>query len=404
MTAYTSIAVLLFCAIALVIPSGFSIGATLLLLASPVLLWAPAKAVLKNDDYILIGVFVFYFLIGVVTNLIHGAPLRDYDAPLRLVLAIPAMLLLLAYPPRSGFLWSGLAVGASTSGLLAGWENLALGNFRAGGYTNPIQFGNISLTLGVLCLAGLSWARSQRSPSVWTWLLIAAAGMGILGSLFSGSRGSWLSLPLCLVVLYRCHGAMLSRRYLISSLIAIIVIFAILYAVPRTGIADRIQQSIHETQDYLQSGNANNSAGARLEMWRMGLMMFPERPWLGWGKAGYMERTKQLIGAGQVSPVAAEHSHLHNEYLDALVKRGIPGLFAVLALFLIPFWLFARYARQKDLSPSARACAIGGLLICVSYIGFGLTQAFLTHNNGVMIYAFMTAILWAGLRSQVHTA
>ncbi len=402
MTVYTSIAVFLFSAIALVIPSGFSLGAAMLLLGSPVLLWTRAKPALKKDDYVLIAVFVFYFLICTLANMIHGAPLREYDAPLRFVLAIPALLLLLAYPPIPGFLWSGLAVGAITSGLLAGWENLALGNFRAGGYTNPIQFGNISLMLGMLCLAGLGWAKAQRRSVFWIRLLAVGAGMGMLGSLFTGSRGGWISLPLCLFVLYRCYGAALPKRYVIAGLAVIVVLLGILYAIPRTEIKARIQQSVTETRDYLHSGNANDSAGARLEMWRMGLMIFPERPWLGWGKAGYMERAKQLIKAREVSPVVGEHSHLHNEYLDALVKRGIPGLVAVLALFLVPLLLFARRAGQKGMHPQARSSAVGGLLLCVSYIGFGLTQAFLTHNNGVMIFAFVTVMLWAELRNHEH--
>lgn len=402
MTVYVSIAVFLFSAIALVIPSGFSLGAAMLLVGSPVLLWTRVKPILKKDDYALITVFVFYFSICTLANLIHGAPLREYDAPLRFILAIPALLLLLAYPPTPGFLWSGLAVGGITSGLLAGWENLVLGNFRAGGYTNPIQFGNISLTLGVLCLAGLGWAKSQRRSVFWIGLLAVGAGMGMFGSLFTGSRGGWVSLPLCLFVLYRCYGAALPKRYVMAVLAVIVALLGILYAIPRTEIKTRIQQSVTETRDYLRSGVANDSAGARLEMWRMGLMIFPERPWLGWGKAGYMERAKQLISAGVVSPVVGEHSHLHNEYLDALVKRGIPGLIAVLVLFLAPLSLFAKRGGQKSLHPHARSSVTGGLLLYVSYAGFGFTQAFLTHNNGVMILAFVTIILWVGVRNDDH--
>ncbi|WP_232429449.1 O-antigen ligase family protein [Noviherbaspirillum autotrophicum] len=396
MTRYTSFAVFLFSAIALVVPSGFSFGPLLLVAGALVLPWHRAKLDLQKQDYALIAVLVSYFLVFVLANLIHHAPGREYDAPLRFVLAIPALLLLLAFPPRAAAFWSGLAVGAISSGLFAAWQILT-GISRAEGHTNPIQYGNISLVLGVLCLAGLTWAANQPRARLWSILLVIGAGLGILGSLFTGSRGSWISLPFCLFALYKCYGGNVGKRFVVAGTIVVVSIFAMLYALPSTGVKSRVDSAVAETQEYFKSGNSNTSSGARLEMWRMGLMIAPEHPWIGWGKAGYMQRDAELIRAGAVGSITSEHSHLHNEYLDALVKRGALGLAATLAIFLIPLVLFSRRVRHAN--PQARPYAIGGVLLCVSYILFGLTQAFLTHNNGVMILVFMLAVLWAMSRS-----
>jgi O-antigen ligase len=399
MAACSSVAVFLFFAIALVLPSGYSLGALLLALGSLVLLSERVKPELRKEDFALITILTLYFLVCILTNQIHGAPAREYDVPTRFVLAIPALLLLRAYPPRPGALWGGVAAGAICAGLLAGWEMLIMKVERAAGYTNPIQFGNISVLLGILCLAGLPWALARRRAVFWTGLLIAGAGMGILGSLLTGSRGSWISLPFCLLVLYKCYGGMLHKRYFIAGLVAIVAIFATIYATPRTEMKSRLEKAVEETHDYFQSRNADTSVGARLDMWRTGLMMFPERPWLGWGKEGYMERKAQLIEAGEAAAFTRDHTHLHNEYLDALVKRGLPGLAILSALYIVPLLLFSAHMKPAD-RIHASPYAVAGVLLIVCYMVFGLTQAFFTHNNGVMMFAFTLVILWSLLRKE----
>ena len=196
--------------------------------------------------------------------------------------------------------------------------------------------------------------------------------------------------------MYRWYGDTLGKRR------AIIVLFAIvaLFAIPNNGVKERLQQALAETTGYVNAGDAENSSGARLEMWRIGFMIFPQHPWLGWGKQGYMNKKEQLIEAGQASPIISKHTHLHNEYLDALVKRGLPGLASVLLLYLAPLLLFAR--EMKRAGPKARPYAVAGMLLVICYLGFGLTQAFLTHNNGVTMFAFLLAVFWASLRGHQH--
>lgn len=396
MPGYTSVAVFLFSAIALVVPSGFSLGAAMLCFGSVALLFLPSRPPLDREDRLLVGAFLFYFAVCASTSLLHGEPLREYDVPLRFVLAIPALLLLRVRPPAPGAFWAGLIVGATGSGLMAGWENLALGETRAGGFTNPIQYGNICLLLGVLCLAGLGWAASQRRARAWTAGLLAAAAIGILGSLCTGSRGSWVGLPVCIVLLYRCYGTAV-RRYVIAGAALAVLGFAALYAVPQTGMQTRLDQAVSETEGYFESHEADTSVGARWEMWRIAIVIYPEHPWLGWGKEGFMARKHQLIREGKAAAFTWDHTHSHNEYLDAAVKRGILGLLGVLVLYGVPLWLFARRLRRDD--PAARPYALAGVLLLVCYLGFGLTQAFLTHNNGVMTLAFMQVILWSLLRA-----
>lgn len=402
MVGYNSFAVFLFSAIALVIASGFSLGAVLLIVGSAALLWKRPKLALKRDDYLLIGVLALYFTVHSANNYYHGAPGREYDAPLRFLLAIPALLLLLAYPAKPAAIWSGLAVGAIGAGIFSGWQFLVEGQARTGGTTNPIQYGNISILLGILCLCGLAWSLKQLRKTFWTALLVAGTVFGLLGSLFTGSRGSWIALPFCIVILAIHHANSEGKRYLQAGLLALVMLIGVAYALPQSSIRQRTELAVQEAQEYIASGNAGSSVGARLEMWRSGIAMVPEHPWTGWGKQGYMNQKMSLIGEGKIAAAIGEHTHMHNEYLDALVKHGILGLAVLLALYLVPLRLFAR--KFKNCADNVHPYAIAGVLLTVSYILFGLTQAFLTHNNGVMMFSFLLIILWSALRSEQRSA
>ncbi|PLY57329.1 Lipid A core--O-antigen ligase [Herbaspirillum sp. BH-1] len=400
MPTYTSLAVFLLSAISLVIASGFSLGAGMLVLGATVLLRpASPRPRLAAPDYLFIAALGFYFLLHVALNLIHLAPGREYDAPLRFLLAIPALLLLCTFPPRPGALWSGAAVGAIGAGLLSLWQWLAWGMDRPGGSTNPIQYGNISALLAVLSTYGL--ARALALGHGLRWKLLHATGvlMALVATLLSGSRGSWLALPLCAILAaYLLIRAGQARRLLKPAVLALAAL-AVLALLPHSPLTARYRQAVSEAGGYLHDADAQSSVGARLEMLRVGLYLAPRHLLLGFGKEGMMQAKQHMVEEGLASDSVAEHTHLHNEYLDALVKHGIPGLLAVLVLYLLPLRLFAGRA-VPGMSIEARMAAGAGMMLMLSYLAFGLTQAFLTHNNGVMMFAFLGVILWSLARQQ----
>jgi O-antigen ligase len=402
MIIFTSIAVFLFSAIALIVPGGVSVGPVLLLVGSAALLRKLNQPKLEREEVALISVLILYFLASTMTNLAHAAQLREYDSPARFLLAIPVLLLLRVFPPMPRFFWSGVAIGAIFAGLHGAWQIFSTNELRAAGHTNPIQFGNISLLLGILCLAGLGWAASQRRSVYWYVLMSCGICMGLLGSLLSGSRGSWISLLVALPVAYFGHGGLLNKRHMAVCVAFVLLLFGVLKALPESPVETRIKLAVTEMQEYSHSGTSTTSVGARLEMWRAGLLLIQERPLLGWGKAGYLQEQANLVQAGKIRLVPGEHNHLHNEYLDALVKRGLLGLAALLALYLVPLVLFARRVRGDN--RAARPYAVAGVLLIVSYMTFGLTQSFLTHNNGVMMLVFMLVTLWSLLRSSDDAA
>ncbi|MDW5378862.1 O-antigen ligase family protein [Halomonas sp. HP20-15] len=393
MVGYTSLAVWLFGALALVVSSGYSLGALLLVLGSIMLLYSRPRLGLSCQDGLIMLAMLGFCLAGLWEVLVFQEPWREFDKPSRFLLAIPAMLLVLAYPPRLAWLWSGLVVGAVGAGAWAIWQKLLVGVDRATGYTYVIQFGDISMLMGILCLAGLGWAIIQPRRKTWLGLLLLGALGGLLGSLLSGSRGGWVGLPFVLLVLYGAYGALMSRRVKVALVALCVAGAAVVYTVPQFGVQHRVHGAFEDIAQYMSGEGQTSSVGARFEMWHGAGLLIGERPLLGWGESGYYREMNRLAEQGVINErVAERYTHPHNEFLNAFAKQGVVGLLALLALYLVPLKLFARELKAADME--LRSLAVAGTLLPVAYIDFGLTQSLMEHNSGAMVYAFWLAVLW----------
>ncbi len=391
-------AAFLLMAIALVVPSGYSLGAVMLLLGSVVLLGKRGELTLRRADLAIMAVLTAYALVVIAEAWWDGQGSRGMDRPLRFLLAIPALLLVLAFPPRAAAIWAGLATGGILAGGWAGWQKLVEGVERAGGHTYVIQFGNISMLSAILCAAGLGWALVQPRAKLWVALLALGIAGGVLGSLFSGTRGGWVGIPVVLWVLYRGYGRDLPGKWKTLALVAVLVVGTMAYAIPQTGVQSRVGQAVNDIQRYASQENRTSSVGARFEMWKGAAHLIAEKPLLGWGENGYQEGMQRMADDDVIHPFITTFDHAHNEFIDATAKRGLLGLVVLLALYLVPMRLFARQLAAPDMQ--LRAFAVAGVLLPVAYFDFGLTQVFMAHNSGVMVYAFLLPVLWAGFRAR----
>lgn len=391
---YSTVAVFLLSAIALVVSSGYSVGAGLLTLGGLFLLAQPSRwpALAPADRRLLILMLVF-FASWALALLVDGQPSRRLDKPLRILAAAAALLWLLRYPPRPEGFWGGVAVGGIGAGVWGGWQKLVLEAERAGGYTHMIQFGNLSMLLGMLSLAGLGWVMLERRGWHWGLLLSLGAALGILGSLFSGARGGWIGVPFLLLILYQAYGRQLPRRQVLAASAFVALAAALLYLLPATGVQQRVHEAVGEVVRYERDQEVATSVGFRLEMWRAGGLSALESPWFGLGEQGYADSRDRLIAEGRVAPGIAVFGHLHNDFLDTLVKRGLVGLLALLALYFLPLRWYAAMLRQPVRQRQPYAAA--GAMLCVAYVDYGLTQTFLSHNSGVMMFFFMMVVIWS---------
>lgn len=403
MLGLTSVCIFLFSALALAVTSGYSYGALTLLLASTWLLWKRPRLNLQRRDYLLLCTLLLYFAVFTANMLYHADPAREIDIPLRALLAVPVLLLLIAYPPRAEAWWSGLAIGAITGAALAFYQLYHNISIRPQAATsNAIHYGNVSMLFGVLSLCGLEWAYAQRQRFAWMTLLLVGCLAGIFGSILSGSRGGWIAMPVCLIILAILHARIHGKRYFIITLTLLVGLIVAAYNMPHSPIHQRAATAVFELENFEDTGNVETSVGQRIEMWRNALDMSSQNILLGIGRTGYLAQKQILVKEGKMSKDVGEYTNAHNDYIDALVKRGVTGLLALLTLFLIPLALFARATHHSP--ASARPFALAGVILLTCYMIFGLTTSSLTLNIGIIMLIFPMVMLWAMLRHQERTS
>lgn len=291
----------------------------------------------------------------------------------------------------AAFVFTGLAAGG-----WALWQKGVQGVSRASGHEpfHAILFGNLALAVGVFCLAGLAWAWQQ--PKRWVWLVVFGLGAlgGLSASLFSGTRGGWLALPLAGWVFYRAYLPQWPLRWR-AGLLAMMVALAIgLYALPQTGVEQRVGSAVEEGQDYLQ-GDAHGSVGVRLELYRTSLQLIAAKPWLGYSREAYQSALQALYSEGEIGRGVARHWHAHNDLLNAWLRYGMLGALATLLLYLWPLWFFSRQLGVA--SPEQRPLALAGCLLPILFFDFGLSYAFFAYPVVLATYWVWLAVLVGGV-------
>ena len=399
-----SLVVFIMFALCLLVPGGHSIGPTVLLLSSLALLlpkrWRPAfplQLKVNAHDRWLALAFLTYFLVLLAEIIWFHLKFRELDKPSRFLLAIPVLFFLIRTPPRVVWLWRGIVVGALCAGTFAIYQKLWLGHERANGFLYPIEFGDLSMLLGVLCMMGMAWGQEQPRRGYWISTMALGAAMGIGASLLSGSRGGWVGLPLICLVIMRSYARFMSLKQWLGVIASVVICAVTVISIPETGVTHRVHQIYLDVKDY-QKGNHDTSLGARFDLWRMANYMYGHRPIFGYGTYGFVEMRNTIhdkFGYGQ-GVIDQDLQSAHNEYLDAAAKRGSIGVLALLGVYLVPLALFSRYRKSRDMT--MRSLAMGGAMIPICFMDFGMSQVLFTHNDAVMVYPYAIAVFWACLR------
>ncbi len=384
--------------LALLLPSGYSYGAVLLLLAavaSAPLWWR--QPVPRDARWLAAAVFGMFALWLLDVGAAWGW--GSMDRPAKYLLALPCVFYLMAFTPRTGWLWMGIALGGVGSGMVGLYQTFVLNLPRASGFTNAIQYGNLSLLLALMAALVLvvQWSRWVA----WQRLLLASAvGLGLGGSVMSYSRGGWLAfallVPLCAWLLVRTTG----QRRIYWGLGALLLAAAALSQLP--AVEHRVDEALHEVQIHRTQGDSHSSVGQRLAHWQLAWQMGLDRPWTGWGRAGYDQEKARRVAAGLAHPFVLQFGHAHNEVLDLFAKRGVPGVLMLLAFYGVPLLIFWPTQRRigdaaGQVDKESLALCLVGMMLPLSYIGFGLTQVFLAHNSGNLFYLFMCPLVLAAL-------
>jgi O-antigen ligase len=340
-----------------------------------------------------------YAILGIGLLVYHGEPLKFYGQYLIFLLMPLAYWAIVGVGIDQKYLWLGAATGGILSGTYSGYQVFALGVGRAGGYIDNIQYGNIGVVLATGSMVGVfQWLKSGQGKSPALILLILGVIGGICTSLFSGSKGGWLSFVIVIVFLERLIRPYWSpgRRRLV--IIAALSVCALMISLPQSPVNKRLVHAWQDYQLWRDSGStAGGSVGPRLELWRFGLSVAFEKPLLGFGYRGLMARKSEAVAAGEFDQGIDTQPGLHNHFLHSYIAYGLFGLLQVAILLLIPLQFFAKKWREG--MPNSEALAVMGVLLILTHIEFGMSNSLFELNAVRQVFLFWLVVLVASVHA-----
>jgi O-antigen ligase len=287
--------------------------------------------------------FLIYFLFAFFVMLLRpDTGSGSIEKPARMLLAVSALALVLAFRPQRGALWRGVIGGAAGGALLVGYQRLALGMDRPGGLLNAITTGDVLVCFALVALAA---AIDVRAGGKARWpALGAVAGLG--GALMTGTRGGLVAL-LPAAWLFLRHARAPGRVQARVLALAGFALVAAAYAVPQSGARERVAQGVRDVQSWYAGGSAYTNMGIRLELWKGAAALIAERPLLGRSYPQAQREMARRVAASTLDPVVLPAEHFHNDAVQALVTGGVAGLLAWLAIMAAPLAFFARMLRRR---------------------------------------------------------
>jgi O-antigen ligase len=213
---------------------------------------------------------------------------------------------------------------------------------------------SIYMTLGgilaMLLLAGLPpLLTARRTSGRWVMWLVTLGGLGA-----TYVRGAWVGFTAGLGVML-----LTLRRGRAVMMIGLALVVAIALLGPER-LSARIR-SLADPHDV--------TARERLYMWKSGLTMWQEHPWLGVGPGGVARLYRQYA---LPEAVKKSTSHVHSSPLQVLVERGVVGLAAWLAMWVAFFVLVGRLLRS--LAERERTIVVGSVAAIAGFLVTGLTE------------------------------
>jgi len=175
------------------------------------------------------------------------------------------------------------------------------------------------------------------------WRLVLVTILCLLATIFMGavfvltqSRGGYIGLAVTLPLLILIA---LPRRWRWYSLIALVVL-AILLGLLVASRWEAVRTWVAGSDLAADPALSLNSLEGRLEVWSRAIYGIQDFPFTGMGMNAFRKVVPVLYPLFLVSP-DVDIGHAHNEFLQAALDLGIPGLIAFIAIYIITFWMLA---------------------------------------------------------------
>jgi probable O-glycosylation ligase (exosortase A-associated) len=211
----------------------------------------------------------------------------------------------------------------------------------------------------------------------------AAAGLTVLGTMFTYSRGAFLGLAVAGSLIF------LTMKVKTKVVVAILVLLAapaVISQLPEQWL-DRIVS--------IQSYEEDGSAQSRFSAWTAAWGLATDRPLTGGGLAitrdlGYMFLNYNLDAVYSPEDSGAEISGVHSVYFALLAENGFITLGVFMLLMAYCFWSLGSVRRQAA-RQGLEQYAMLGRMLPISIIAFAVSGAFLEFHTFDLYYHLVAA-------------
>jgi O-antigen ligase len=310
----------------------------------------------------------------------------EFQEPSRFLLILPIFLMVRRYGFSESTIRWGVFSGAVIAGIYAIYLKHILGQPRVFGGTSALvaAFGNISLILGFMSVALFQplWHQQKR----WGLVALIALAFGVFGSLASGTKGGWISLPLlCWIGVDLLEHPTYFKRFIVQISLIFMAILAWIF-VP--SIQARVSDVIPGIYEYFNDGLiAEGSVGVRLALWHAATLIFIDNPWFGTGPGSFGVNKAILIDAGLIPASVSGSAGPHSQFFNSLFESGILGPFLVYSIYASFIWYCHSHLSEN------KALAITGIIMSVGFISFGLVEVIWDINNAGVFFTVMMALI-----------
>ncbi|MEG9499459.1 O-antigen ligase [Mannheimia indoligenes] len=353
----------------------------------------------KEEKYFIFSL-IAYFLTFVMSAVFNGDGFREIDNPSRILLLIPLIFFFKLYPIKKVILFHFIPIGALLVGLLAVYHKFVLKLTKPFPGIMSIQAGDIAIILSLfsITIAFFWFAQKQNKIGI---LYIIFSGLGLLASVLTGARGGWIAFPFCFLLILLFNFKQINKKILTLSTLLLIAAVSLFIYKPEFGIQKRYNVAKNDINLYFAKGHKHSSLGARFDMWENAFIAISEKPVLGYGSSGYETFKKEQVKSKKMAKTTLKFNSLHNQYLEAFVKRGVIGFAGLMAVLLVPLIIFARRLKTED--TAVKCLAVLGIVHITSHMVFFLSQSFLAHNSGSIFYFFVLILLYHLIKQKENT-
>jgi O-antigen ligase len=268
-------------------------------------------------------------------------------------------------------------IGSATGLIVVIYFSIILNLGRSGLPVNAIPFSTITAIYLIFSIVLFLHSTNLKTKIMMSLMVLA----NISSLILSETRGTLLAgfIAMVFILLKTLNFNKINLKTIAISVVIITGMFLIL----KHPIEQRIEQTAVEYHK-IEAGNLTSSIGLRLQLWKSAPMLIGDHFLLGVGNNIRNEIDKLYIKNKISQPLYdLQPAHLHNQYLDKIVKNGILGFILFILLLLIPI------VASKETNTLYKQLSLGVVII---FSISSLTDVPFNHGQTLFIYLLFIGV------------